>query len=60
MLLLWLLAARGQFIMSGDAGVDCRRFDVGRGEFAVPEFVRNRVVVEFGVALTEQQELPAG
>lgn len=54
------LVARGRFVISGDASVDRQRFEVGTGEFADPDFVRNEVVVEFEVALTEQQEPPAG
>jgi len=54
------LVARGRFIISGDASIDRQRFEVGTGEFADPEFVRNEVVVEFEVALTAQQESPAG
>ena len=37
--------------MQGGAEVDRQRFDVGTGEFADPEFVRNRVDVAFEVLL---------
>jgi polyisoprenoid-binding protein YceI len=47
------LVARGRFTMSGSADVDRQRFEVGTGEFADPEFVRNRVDVEFEVRLEE-------
>ncbi|MDT8409100.1 MAG: YceI family protein [Wenzhouxiangellaceae bacterium] len=42
---------RGSFVMLGDAQVDRQRFDVGTGEFADPEFVRNRVDVSFEIEL---------
>lgn len=45
------LIARGAFTISGGAEVDRQRFDVGTGEFADPEFVRNRVDVSFDVRL---------
>lgn len=45
------LVARGAFVMSGAAEVDRQRFEVGTGEFADPEFVRNRVDVAFEVRL---------
>lgn len=45
------LVARGRFVMSGSAEVDRQRFEVGTGEFADPEFVRNRVDVVFKVRL---------
>lgn len=45
------LVARGEFVMSGAAEVDRQRFEVGTGEFADPEFVRNRVDVDFEVRL---------
>lgn len=45
------LVARGAFVMSGAAEVDRQRFEVGTGEFADPEFVRNRVDVTFEVRL---------
>jgi hypothetical protein len=44
--------ARGGFTLAGSADVDRQRFDVGTGEFADPEFVRNRVDVAFEVRLT--------
>jgi polyisoprenoid-binding protein YceI len=46
------LMARGGFTLAGSADVDRQRFDVGTGEFADPEFVRNRVDVAFEVRLT--------
>lgn len=45
------LVATGEFSMKGDAGVERLRFDVGTGEFADPEFVRNRVDVSFEIRL---------
>jgi polyisoprenoid-binding protein YceI len=45
------LIARGGFTLAGAADVDRQRFDVGTGEFADPEFVRNRVDVSFEVRL---------
>lgn len=45
------LLAKGEFSMIGDAEVDRSRFDVGTGEFADPEFVRNRVDVSFEIRL---------
>src|SRR6056297_865823 len=45
------LLASGEFSMRGDAEVDRSRFDVGTGEFADPEFVRNRVDVNFEIRL---------
>lgn len=45
------LFASGEFSMLGDAEVDRQRFDVGTGEFADPEFVRNRVDVTFEIRL---------
>lgn len=45
------MVARGVFTLAGDAEVDRQRFDVGTGEFADPEFVRNRVDVRFEVEL---------
>jgi len=45
--------ARGEFSMRGAAEVNRQRFDVGTGEFADPEFVRNRVDVSFEVRLVE-------
>jgi polyisoprenoid-binding protein YceI len=46
------LVARGGFTLAGSADVDRQRFDVGTGEFADPEFVRNRVDVAFEVRLS--------
>ena len=43
--------ARGEFTLAGSADVNRQRFDVGTGEFADPEFVRNRVDVRFDVKL---------
>lgn len=45
------LLASGEFSMRGAAEVDRSRFDVGTGEFADPEFVRNRVDVGFEIRL---------
>ncbi len=45
------LMARGEFTLAGTAEVDRQRFDIGTGDFADPEFVRNRVDVEFEVRL---------
>lgn len=44
--------ASGSLVLAGDAEVDRQRFGVGTGEFADPEFVRNRVGVEFSVELS--------
>jgi len=46
------LVASGDFTLAGDAEVERQRFDVGTGEFADPEFVRNRVEVRFEVRLS--------
>jgi polyisoprenoid-binding protein YceI len=46
------IVASGAFTLSGSSQVDRQRFDVGTGEFADPEFVRNRVDVEFEVRLS--------
>mgnify|MGYP006286333339 CR=1 FL=1 len=48
------LLAQGRFTMSGSAEVDRQRFEVGTGEFADPEFVRNRVDVAFDLRLEQQ------
>jgi len=48
------LRAEGRFVLAGDTTVDRQRFEVGTGEFADPEFVRNKVVVEFEVTLLVQ------
>src|SRR6056297_3804387 len=45
------LVARGEFSMRGDAEIERLRFDVGTGEFADPEFVRNRVDLSFEIRL---------
>jgi len=45
------LRLSGEFSMRGAAEVDRSRFDVGTGEFADPEFVRNRVDVTFDIRL---------
>lgn len=45
------LRAEGAFSMTGSSTVDRQTFGVGTGEFADPEFVRNRVDVEFDIAL---------
>jgi len=49
------LVARGEFTMQGGAEVDRQRFNIGTGEFADPEFVRNRVDVSFEVLLVKEQ-----
>lgn len=49
------LVARGEFVMLGGAEVDRQRFDIGTGEFADPDFVRNRVDVSFEVSLEESR-----
>ena len=49
------LVARGEFTMQGGAEVDRQRFNVGTGEFADPEFVRNRVDVSFEVSLISDE-----
>lgn len=46
------LRVNGQFQMSGSAEINRQDFSVGTGEFADPEFVRNRVDVNFSVELT--------
>lgn len=48
------LLARGEFGMRGGAEVERLRFDVGTGDFADPEFVRNRVDVDFEITLRAQ------
>jgi polyisoprenoid-binding protein YceI len=48
------LLASGEFSMGGDAEVERLRFDVGTGDFADPEFVRNRVDVNFEIRLQAQ------
>jgi len=45
------LVARGEFSMRGDAEVERLRFDVGTGDFSDPDFVRNRVDVDFEIRL---------
>lgn len=45
------IVAEGEFSMGGSAEIDRSTFDVGIGEFADPEFVRNRVDVAFEVVL---------
>lgn len=47
------LVAQGRFSMTGGSEIDRQRFDIGTGEFADPEFVRNRVDVRFEVELSE-------
>lgn len=49
------IVARGEFTMLGSAEVNRQRFDVGTGEFADPEFVRNRVDVSFEVLLVSEE-----
>ncbi len=46
------ITVRGGFTLAGDAEIDRQRFAIGTGEFADPEFVRNRVDVVFEVELT--------
>lgn len=48
------LLAQGEFRMRGGAEVERLRFDVGTGDFADPEFVRNRVDVDFEIRLRPQ------
>ncbi|HMB37975.1 MAG TPA: YceI family protein [Wenzhouxiangellaceae bacterium] len=48
------LFVSGKFSMAGDAEVERLRFDVGTGDFADPEFVRNRVDVTFEIRLQAQ------
>lgn len=43
--------ARGRFVLGGSAEVDRQRFAVGTGEFADPEFVRDRIELTFEVEL---------
>lgn len=45
------LLARGEFTMRGSTSIDRQKFEVGTGEFADPEFVRNRVDVGFEIRL---------
>lgn len=45
----------GQFQMSGGAQINRQDFKVGTGEFADPEFVRNRVEVTFSLELNQVQ-----
>lgn len=47
------LVAEGAFTLGGSAEVQRLRFDVGTGEFADPDFVRDRVDVVFEVRLSE-------
>ena len=49
------IVARGEFTIQGAAEVDRQRFNVGTGEFADPEFVRNRVDVSFEVLLASDE-----
>ena len=46
------LQINGRFQMSGSAEINRQDFSVGTGEFADPEFVRNRVDVNFTLELT--------
>lgn len=48
--------ARGGFTLAGTADVDRQRFEVGTGDFADPEFVRNRVDVRFDVKLERNSD----
>lgn len=49
------LRARGRFAMHGGAVVNRQDFGIGRGEFADPEFVRNRVEVTFDLTLRRDE-----
>lgn len=44
----------GSFRMFGETEINRQDFDVGLGEFADPEFVRNRVDVNFDLELTPE------
>lgn len=46
------LVVRGRFTMAGSAELDRQRWEIGTGDFADPEFVRNRVDVAFEVTLS--------
>ncbi|MBY6205095.1 YceI family protein [Halomonas denitrificans] len=46
------MVAAGEFAMAGTTEIERLRFDIGTGEFADPEFVRNRVDLRFEVRLT--------
>ncbi len=46
------IAVEGWLRMDGEAQVDRQRFEVGTGEFADPQFVRNRIDVDFRLQLT--------
>ncbi|MEM7053221.1 MAG: YceI family protein [Pseudomonadota bacterium] len=50
------LTVRGQFQMTGQAEINRQDFSVGTGEFADPEFVRNRVDVNFSIELSLAKE----
>jgi len=45
------MVAQGRFTLAGGAQVERLRYEVGTGEFADPEFVRNEVAVSFEVRL---------
>ena len=48
------LTVSGQFQMTGATEINRQDFSVGTGEFADPEFVRNRVDVRFSIELTRE------
>lgn len=45
------IAVQGSFVLGGSAEVDRQRFAIGTGEFADPEFVRDRIELTFEVEL---------
>jgi len=45
------ILAVGRFVLGGTAELDRQRFGVGTGEFVDPEFVRDRIELEFEVEL---------
>lgn len=49
------IRARGRFLLDGSAEVDRQRFAVGTGEFADPEFVRDRIELAFEVELKRRE-----
>ncbi|MCA1780084.1 MAG: YceI family protein [Xanthomonadaceae bacterium] len=46
------LRVSGGFVMQGESEIDRQRFRIGTGEFADPEFIRNRVDVAFEIELS--------
>jgi polyisoprenoid-binding protein YceI len=50
------IRARGRFVLDGSAEVDRQRFAVGTGEFADPEFVRDRIELAFEVELQQRED----